>query len=74
VVREGRGELLSFLLFDEEFIAGLLRLGARDAGGCGATPRFWRGDATHDLSFARHDADAVNEQQAIAEFRARGMH
>jgi NTE family protein len=70
-----RGELLSFLLFDEEFIARLLRLGARDARRwLRRHPRFWCRDATHDLSFARHDAEAVNEQQAIAEFRARRTH
>lgn len=70
-----RGELLSFLLFDEEFIARLLRLGARDARRwLRRHPRFWCRDATHDLSFARHDAEAVNEQEAIAEFRARRKH
>jgi NTE family protein len=70
-----RGELLSFLLFDEEFIAGLLRLGARDARRwLRRHPRFWCRDATHDLSFARYDSEAVNEQEAIAEFRARRMH
>jgi NTE family protein len=70
-----RGELLSFLLFDEEFIAGLLRLGARDARRwLRRHPRFWCRDATHDLSFARYDTEAVNEQEAIAEFRARRMH
>jgi NTE family protein len=67
-----RGELLSFLLFDEEFLAGLLRLGARDARGwLRRHPRFWCRDASHDLSFARHDEDAVYEQEALAEFRAR---
>jgi NTE family protein len=70
-----RGELLSFLLFDEEFIAGLLRLGARDARRwLRRHPRFWCRDATHDLTFARYDSEAVNEQEAIAEFRARRMH
>jgi NTE family protein len=70
-----RGELLSFLLFDEEFIAGLLRLGARDARRwLRRHPRFWCRDATHDLTFVRYDSEAVNEQEAIAEFRARRMH
>jgi NTE family protein len=70
-----RGELLSFLLFDEEFIAGLLRLGARDARRwLRRHPRFWCRDASHDLSFARYDSEAVSEQEAIAEFRARRMH
>lgn len=70
-----RGELLSFLLFDEEFIAGLLRLGARDARRwLRHHPRFWCRDASHDLSFDRYDSEAVNEQEAIAEFRARRLH
>jgi NTE family protein len=70
-----RGELLSFLLFDEEFIAALLRLGARDARRwLRRHPRFWCRDAAHDLSFARYDSVAVHEQEAIAEFRARRMH
>jgi NTE family protein len=70
-----RGELLSFLLFDEEFIAALLRLGARDARRwLRRHPRFWCRDAAHDLSFARYDSEVVHEQEAIAEFRARRMH
>jgi NTE family protein len=69
-----RGELLSFLLFDEEFVGALLRLGARDAKRwLRRHPRFWCRDASHDLSFARRDQAAVNEQEAIAEFRARRM-
>lgn len=68
-----RGELLSFLLFDEEFVAELLRLGARDARRwLRRHPRFWCRDAAHDLSsYARHDRGAVSEQEAIEEFRAR---
>jgi len=70
-----RGELLSFLLFDEEFLAALLRLGARDARRwLGRHPHFWCRDAAHDLSFVRYDPKAVHEQEAIAEFRARRMH
>jgi NTE family protein len=69
-----RGELLSFLLFDEEFMAGLLRLGARDARRwLRRHPRFWCRDAAHDLSFAHYNPEAVHEQEAIAEFRARRM-
>jgi NTE family protein len=66
-----RGELLSFLLFDEEFVAELIRLGKRDARRwLRRHPRFWCRDAAHDLSFARYDRDAVSEQEAIEEFRA----
>jgi NTE family protein len=68
-----RGELLSFLLFDEEFVAALMRLGARDARRwLRRHPRLWCRDAAHDLSsYARYDRTAVSEQEAIEEFRAR---
>jgi NTE family protein len=67
-----RGELLSFLLFDELFVSELLRLGARDARRwLRRHPRFWCRDAGHDLSFARFDHAAVSEEEAIEEFRAR---
>lgn len=66
-----RGELLSFLLFDEAFVGELLRLGARDARRwLRRHPRFWCRDAAHDLSFANFDRGAVSEQEAIEEFRA----
>jgi NTE family protein len=70
-----RGELLSFLLFDEAFVGELLRLGARDARRwLRRHPRFWCRDAAHDLSLARYDHRAVSEQEAIEEFRARRHH
>jgi NTE family protein len=70
-----RGELLSFLMFDEEFVAALLRMGARDARRwLRRHPRFWCRDAAHDLSFARYDRAVVHEQDALEEFRARRMH
>jgi NTE family protein len=70
-----RGELLSFLLFDEEFVAALLRMGARDARRwLRRHPRFWCRDAAHDLSFERYDQTVVHEQDALEEFRARRMH
>jgi NTE family protein len=70
-----RGELLSFLLFDEEFVAELLRLGARDARRwLRRHPRFWCRDATHDLTSARYDRAIVSEQEAIEEFRAHRHH
>jgi NTE family protein len=70
-----RGELLSFLLFDEEFVAALLRTGARDARRwLRRHPRFWCRDATHDLSLGRFDPGAVSEADTLAEFRARRSH
>ena len=65
-----RGELLSFLLFDEAFVAELLRRGARDARRwLRRHPRFWCRDAAHDLTFARFDRGAIREREAIEEFR-----
>jgi NTE family protein len=65
-----RGELLSFLLFDEQFIAELIRLGRRDAQRwLRRHPRFWCRDAAHDLS-AGFDRAAISEQETIEEFRA----
>ena len=65
-----RGELLSFLLFDEQFIAELIRLGRRDAQRwLRRHPRFWCRDAAHDLS-AGFDRAALSEQETIEEFRA----
>jgi len=70
-----RGELLSFLLFDQEFVAELLRIGARDARRwLRRHPRFWCRDAAHDLSFASYDRGAVSEREAIEEFRAQRQH
>jgi NTE family protein len=70
-----RGELLSFLLFDREFVSELLRIGARDARRwLRRHPRFWCRDAAHDLSFAHYDRGAVSEREAIEEFRAHRLH
>jgi NTE family protein len=66
-----RGELLSFLLFDEAFIGELLRLGARDARRwLRRHPRFWCRDAAHDLSMMKFDRGAFSEQETLEEFRA----
>jgi NTE family protein len=68
-----RGELLSFLLFDESFIAELIKLGRRDANRwLRRHPRFWCRDAAHDLSLGTYDPAAIAEQEAIEEFRSRG--
>jgi NTE family protein len=67
-----RGELLSFLLFDEGFVSALLERGARDAERwLSRHPRFWCRDAAHDLAFARFDRNVVTELDALDEFRAR---
>jgi NTE family protein len=65
------GDLLSFLLFDREYLDGLMRMGARDARRwLKRHPRFWCSDAGHDLAFAPVDNTRVREREAIEEFRA----
>lgn len=65
-----RGELLSFLLFDSEFVAKLIEMGRRDARRwLRRHPRFWCRDAEHDLWTETLDRERVTEQDAIAEFR-----
>jgi NTE family protein len=66
-----RGELLSFLLYDEEFVAALVRLGRRDARRWLARhPRFWCSDGAHDLGMALAPTDHA-DAGAIEEFRER---
>jgi NTE family protein len=70
-----RGELLSFLLFDEQFVAELVAMGRRDAARwLRRHPGFWCRDAAHDLSVDRLDHGLVSEQQALEEFRALRRH
>jgi NTE family protein len=70
-----RGELLSFLLFDEQFVGELVAMGRRDAARwLRRHPAFWCRDAAHDLSVDRLDHGLVSEQQALEEFRARRRH
>ena len=67
-----RGELLSFLLFDRAFVAELIAMGKRDAKRwLRRHPRFWCRDAGHDLSLAGLDRGALQEQDALEEFRSR---
>jgi NTE family protein len=67
-----RGELLSFLLFDPEFVSELLELGRRDARRwLRRHPGFWCKDAAHDLAaIGPVDRKLVSEQAVLEEFRA----
>lgn len=66
-----RGELLSFLMFDEAFVEELLRAGAADAQRwLDRHPRFWCSDAAHDFHVDAVDSEGAREQQRLAEFRA----
>jgi NTE family protein len=72
--RRSRGELLSFLLFDAQFIAALIEMGKRDARRwLRRHPQFWCRDAEHDLWIGQLDRERVKEQNAIDEFRAHRM-
>src|SRR4051812_34966827 len=67
-----RGELLSFVFFDEVFIERLLELGRSDAERwLGEPPGFWSADAAA-VGFAAPEASA--EAVALDEFRARRRH
>jgi NTE family protein len=66
----GRGELLSFLLFDPMFTERLIEAGRADAQRwLDRHPRFWCSDAAHDLEFDPFDDARVREEQALDEFR-----
>ena len=66
-----RGELLSFMLYDEDFVAELIRLGRRDARRWLARhPRFWCADGAHDLGMAAA-AGVAADDRALEEFRER---
>ncbi|MTD45325.1 patatin [Conexibacter sp. W3-3-2] len=66
-----RGELLSFLLFDELFVEELLAAGAADAQRwLDRHPRFWCSDAAHDFHVDQVETQAAREQLAIDEWRS----
>jgi NTE family protein len=66
-----RGELLSFLLFDEEFVRRLIEMGQQDASRwLRRHPGYWCRDAAHDLSLGPTDHVRVSELAAIDEFRS----
>jgi NTE family protein len=66
-----RGELLSFLLFDERYVELLIEAGARDAQRwLDRHPRLWCSDAAHDFAFSADAHPAAREQAAIDEWRA----
>lgn len=70
-----RGELLSFLMFDGEFAEALIDMARRDAERwLRRHPSFWCRDAAHDLSVGSIDHGAVQEQEALDEFRSRHRH
>ncbi|WP_372790286.1 patatin-like phospholipase family protein [Paraconexibacter sp.] len=66
-----RGELLSFLLFDQVFVEALLEAGAADARRwLDRHPRFWCSDASHDFHVDAIEHEAAREQLAIDEWRS----
>ncbi|HEX6388352.1 MAG TPA: patatin, partial [Solirubrobacteraceae bacterium] len=66
-----RGELLSFLLFDERYVELLIEAGARDAQRwLDRHPRFWCADAAHDFNVSPDGQEAAREQAALDEWRA----
>jgi NTE family protein len=65
-----RGELLSFLLFDEEHIERLIELGRRDAQRwLDRHPSFWCADAAHDFDVDATAVASLREREALDEWR-----
>lgn len=66
-----RGELLSFLLFDREFVVELIEAGRRDARRwLDRPPGFWCADAAHDFDLGAEDFGRLRDDLALDEFRA----
>jgi NTE family protein len=67
---ESRGELLSFLLFDEDYIGELITMGRRDARRWLRNhPRFWCADSAHDFDLDPARASAETEAASLEEWR-----
>ena len=65
-----RGELLSFLLFDEEHVERLVALGRRDAQRwIDRHPHLWCADASHDFDIDSGAVASLREREAIDEWR-----
>lgn len=65
-----RGELLSFLLFDEDHVDRLIELGRRDARRwLDRHPSFWCPDAAHDFDVDAHAVAHLRERDALDEWR-----
>ncbi|MEA2421827.1 MAG: hypothetical protein QOF55_926 [Thermoleophilaceae bacterium] len=66
-----RGELLSFLLFDREFVSELIEAGRRDARRwLDRHPAFWCSDPAHDFDVGEADPDRARDDDALEEWRA----
>jgi NTE family protein len=65
-----RGELLSFLLFDEVFIEELIAAGRRDAERwLERHPQVWCADPGHDIGMELPSASAATEAAVLDEYR-----
>ena len=65
-----RGELLSFLLFDEDHVDRLIELGRRDARRwLDRHPSFWCSDAAHDFDIDSSAIAHLRERDALDEWR-----
>ncbi|MBA2764091.1 MAG: patatin-like phospholipase family protein, partial [Thermoleophilaceae bacterium] len=68
---QSRGELLSFLLFDEAYIDVLIEAGKRDARRWLARhPAFWCADSSHDFDLDPLRAESEHEIARLDEWRA----
>jgi NTE family protein len=68
---ESRGELLSFLLFDEQYIDRLIAMGRRDARRwVRRHPGFWCADSAHDFDLDPKRAAAETEASSLEEWRS----
>jgi NTE family protein len=65
-----RGELLSFLMFDREFVAELIEAGRNDAQRwLDRHPGFWCTDPAHDFDLGHADPDGAHDDLALDEWR-----